>query len=87
MAAKTMLGATERVVLVDDVITRGATIAAAATRLLEAFPNMSIRAFAVAHTESEMPNIVAPRMGTIHTHVAGEWSNRINDGSFMGLDL
>jgi len=37
-------------VLVDDVITKGRTILAAAIRLHEAFPNADIRAFALIRT-------------------------------------
>jgi len=40
----------ERLVLVDDVITKGRTIFAAALRLHEAFPNADIRAFALVRT-------------------------------------
>jgi hypothetical protein len=39
-----------RVVLVDDVITKGRTLLAAAARLQEAFPTTEIRAFAVLRT-------------------------------------
>jgi predicted amidophosphoribosyltransferase len=42
--------APERIVLVDDVITKGRTILAAATRLHEALPNADIRAFALVRT-------------------------------------
>jgi hypothetical protein len=38
------------IVLVDDVITKGRTILAAAARLHEAFPNSDIRAFALVRT-------------------------------------
>jgi hypothetical protein len=39
-----------RLVIVDDVITKGRTILAAAIRLHEAFPNADIRAFALVRT-------------------------------------
>ena len=39
-----------RLVIVDDVITKGRTIMAAAIRLHEAFPNADIRAFALVRT-------------------------------------
>ena len=40
----------QRIVLVDDVITKGRTIFAAALRLQEVFPNADIRAFALVRT-------------------------------------
>jgi hypothetical protein len=42
--------APQRIVLIDDVITKGRTILAAATRLHEAFPHADIRAFALVRT-------------------------------------
>jgi hypothetical protein len=39
-----------RITLVDDVVTRGRTLLAAATRLHEAFPNARIQAFALLRT-------------------------------------
>lgn len=36
------------IIIVDDVVTRGATIMGAAARLREAFPNARIRAFTIA---------------------------------------
>ncbi len=39
-----------RIILIDDVITKGRTILAAAARLHEAFPNADIRAFALVRT-------------------------------------
>lgn len=45
------------IVLVDDVITRGRTILAAAARLHEAFPNADIRAFALVRTMGFLPNV------------------------------
>jgi hypothetical protein len=42
--------APERIVLVDDVITKGRTLLAAASRVHDAFPNAQIRAFALIRT-------------------------------------
>ena len=43
-------GASLRLTLIDDVITRGRTLLAAAVRLREAFPGAEIRAFALLRT-------------------------------------
>jgi len=40
----------ERIVLIDDVVTKGRTLLAAATRIHEAFPCAQIRAFALVRT-------------------------------------
>jgi pyrimidine operon attenuation protein/uracil phosphoribosyltransferase len=50
--------APERIVLVDDVITKGRTILAAAARLHDAFPNADIRAFALVRTMGFLPDVV-----------------------------
>jgi len=50
--------APERIVLVDDVITKGRTILAAAARLHEAFPNADVRAFALVRTLGFLPDVV-----------------------------
>lgn len=47
----------ERIVLVDDVVTKGRTVFAAALRLQEAFPNADIRAFALVRTMGFLPDI------------------------------
>lgn len=47
--------APKSILLIDDFITRGATLLGAASRLAEAFPNVPIRAFAVMRTISN-PN-------------------------------
>lgn len=62
---KSLIDSPERIVLVDDVITKGATLAGAAVRLIEAFPDAEVRAFAMARTESSMTDMVEPRMGII----------------------
>jgi len=46
-----------RIVIVDDVITKGRTILAAAIRLHEAFPNADIRAFALVRTMGLLPDV------------------------------
>jgi hypothetical protein len=48
------------VVLIDDVVTKGRTFLAAATRLQEAFPKADIRAFALLRTLGMIPGV--PRL-------------------------
>jgi hypothetical protein len=50
----------ERLVLVEDVITKGRTILAAAMRLHEAFPNADVRAFALVRTMGFLPRVTQP---------------------------
>lgn len=55
--------------LIDDVITKGRTLAAAAIRLQEAFPKADIRAFALMRTMGfvlDIPRLVEPCHGVIH---------------------
>jgi hypothetical protein len=47
----------ERIVLIDDVVTKGRTLLAAATRLHEAFPRAQIRAFALVRTMGLIPGV------------------------------
>ena len=47
----------ENVVLIDDVVTKGRTLLAAATRLHEAFPGAQIRAFALLRTMGLIPGV------------------------------
>ncbi len=57
-----------RLVLIDDVITRGATLLAAASRLAVACPNAEIRCFAVMRSLSEpeeFTDILSPVLGRI----------------------
>lgn len=54
--------------LVDDVITKGATLLAAATRLQEAYPQARVTAFALVRTlgfVDDIDQIVAPVIGTV----------------------
>jgi len=49
--------APERIVLIDDVVTKGRTLLAAATRVHEAFPCAQIRAFALVRTMGLIPGV------------------------------
>lgn len=58
----------EDILLVDDVITRGATLLGATNRLVDAFPNAQIRVFAAMRTISPpdiFRNVRAPCTGTV----------------------
>ena len=53
----------ERVILIDDVVTRGRTLLAAAARVREALPSAQIRAFALLRTRGlipDLPNLLEP---------------------------
>ena len=55
----------ERILLVDDVITRGATVMAAAARLRDAYPGAVIDVFALARTETIGDRFYDPCVGEI----------------------
>jgi hypothetical protein len=60
--------APDSVLLVDDVITKGRTLLAAAARVQEAFPDARIRAFALLRTMGMIPGVnqlLAPCKGEI----------------------
>lgn len=56
-----------RIVLVDDVVTRGSTFLAAASRISEVYPDHEIKVFALVRTVSRgaVDEMVSPRVGTI----------------------
>ena len=57
-----------QIILIDDVVTKGRTLLAAATRLQEAFPHARIRAFALLRTMGYIPcvnQLVDPCVGQI----------------------
>jgi hypothetical protein len=63
-----------RITVVDDIVTKGATLLAAASRVQDAFPEAEVRAFALLRTMGlvvEVEKILDPCRGTI-TLVRGE---------------
>jgi len=54
MSIERPLDTPREILLVDDVVTRGATFMAASIRILEAFPNARVHAFAVMRTISDL---------------------------------
>ncbi len=77
-AVSRFLFAPRRITLVDDVITRGATLIAAASRLSEAFPACEIRAFAILRTMTrvDVDSILAPCTGVVTYNEATDSSRR-----------
>ncbi len=68
----------KEILLVDDVITRGATLLGAANKLADAFPNARIRAFAAIRTMSSESNFVRindPCIGTINLNGSETFRN------------
>lgn len=68
LEVKKILFEPQEILLIDDVVTRGATLLGAANKLLEAYPDANIRAFAAIRTISTPENftkIYDPCIGTI----------------------
>ena len=62
------------IVLIDDIITRGATLIGCANRIRASLPNASIKAFAVMRTVSnpnDFKQIIDPCVGTIKNYSHG----------------
>lgn len=58
----------EEIILVDDIVTRGATLLGAANRLLDSYPDARVRAFVAIRTQSNSFNFrndKEPRVGMI----------------------
>lgn len=64
------------IVVVDDVVTRGTMSVACISRLKEAFPSATIRAFALIRTMSglDVENVIEIARGTIYNN--GKWGMR-----------
>jgi len=61
--------AAKNILLVDDVITKGRTLAAAAIRMQQVFPKADVRAFALIRTMGfvlDVPRLFEPCQGVIH---------------------
>lgn len=69
------------IVLVDDVVTKGATFAGAAARLMEIYPRVPIRAFAIARAVSDFDKIQDPLVGEIEIDADGSKSRRNDHAS------
>jgi hypothetical protein len=68
----------QRVVLIDDVVTKGRTLLAAATRVQEAFPDAEIRAFALLRTMGLIQGIdrlLDPCVGEIRWRAGDAYRN------------
>lgn len=63
-----------RIALVDDVVTRGTMLLAAASRIAETNINVEVKSFALLRTQSEgdVERIVSPTLGTIHRRESGD---------------
>ena len=58
----------ERIALIDDVVTAGATMLGSANRLIEAYPNVPVHGFAAARTltgVTDFRSTIDPVVGTI----------------------
>ena len=74
LGVETVHGAGE-ILIIDDVITRGASMMGAANRLADAFPDAKIRGFAITRTVSrseEFRSIEDPQIGSIRLEANGE---------------
>ena len=67
IAVNSTVASPTRILLVDDVVTMGSTFLGSAWSLLEAYPDVEIRAFAAMRTSSpnEFKNVLYPCTGTI----------------------
>jgi predicted amidophosphoribosyltransferase len=79
MSVQGSLSKPSEILLVDDVVTRGATLLGAANRLADIFPEARIRAFAAMRTISnpdEFEKVYAPCVGMIDLWESGDTFRR-----------
>jgi hypothetical protein len=78
MRAAATLDVPARVLLVDDVVTRGATLLAAASCLATAFPTLEVRGFALLRTQSqgEITTMRDPQLGHVELAENGQTYRR-----------
>ncbi|HEY3155368.1 MAG TPA: hypothetical protein VGK76_01910 [Candidatus Eisenbacteria bacterium] len=75
LTAEGELARPARIAVVDDVVTKGATLLAVASLVQDLFPEADVRAFAMLRTmglQPEVDRILEPCVGTIHLTVWGE---------------
>jgi hypoxanthine phosphoribosyltransferase len=68
LRAHSMVDVSDRILVVDDVVTKGATAVAAVSRLEEVYPEAQIALFATIRTRGLVPeieHILDPVVGTI----------------------
>jgi hypothetical protein len=68
LRAVARIDVSHRIVLIDDVLTKGSTAIAAASRIAEAYPNAQIALFSVIRTKGMVPEIgqiLDPAVGAI----------------------
>lgn len=72
------LSSPRQILLVDDFVTRGATLLGAASRVSEVYPKLDIRGFALVRsiTDGEIERIREPCIGAIEIDVHGETRRR-----------
>jgi predicted amidophosphoribosyltransferase len=79
MGVQGSLSNSDEILLIDDVVTRGATLLGAANRLAQVFPQSRIRAFAAMRTisnPSEFEKVYNPCIGTIDLWESGDTYRR-----------
>ena len=76
ISAVKVLAAPARIVVVDDVVTRGCTLLASVSRIAEEYPHSQVSAFALtrAISHGEIDQIPSPAIGTIALHADGSTS-------------
>lgn len=78
LAVEETLARPTRLLLIDDFITRGATLLGAASRVQVAYPESEIRGFALVRsvTDEDITSISAPVVGVVTLNEAGESTRR-----------